>query len=139
MEMPKKFIEMFEKDVFANLATIMKDGSPHVVPVWVGIEDKYIITAGGMEHLRHANMKRDPRVALTISTPEDPYEVYLVRGKVVNMLEQGGKEFLDQEARRRWGASEYPFQREKERYLIQILPDKIIDTSTVIPAGARIR
>mgnify|MGYP001033067988 CR=1 FL=1 len=139
MEMPKKFIEMFEKDVFANLATIMKDGSPHVVPVWVGIEDKYIITAGGIEHVRHANMKREPRVALTISTSENPYEVYLVRGEVVSMLEQGGKEFLDQEARRRWGTSEYPFQREKERYLIRILPDKIIDTSTVIPAGARIR
>ena len=43
--MPKKFIEMFEKNVFSSLATIMEDGSPHVVPVWVGIDGEYIITA----------------------------------------------------------------------------------------------
>ena len=60
MAMPKKFIEMFEKNVFSSLATIMEDGSPHVVPVWVGIDGEYIITAGGIEHVRHANMKRDP-------------------------------------------------------------------------------
>ncbi len=139
MEMPKKFIEMFEKNVFSSLATIMEDGSPHVVPVWVGIDGKYIITAGGVEHVRHANMKRDPRVALTISAPENPYEVYLVRGKVESMSNQGGKEFLDREAQRRWGVQEYPFQKKKERYLIQIFPEKIIDTSSVIPDGVEIR
>jgi len=84
-------------------------------------------------------MKRDPRVALTISAPENPYEVYLVRGKVVSMSKRGGKEFLDQEAQRRWGVQEYPFQKKKERYLIQILPEKIIDTSSVIPDGVDIR
>ncbi len=139
MEMPKKFVEMFEKNVFSSLSTIMEDGSPHVVPVWVGIDGKYIITAGGTEHVRHANMKRDPRVALTVSAPGNPYEVYLVRGKVASMSKQGGKEFLDREARRRWGIKEYPFQKRKERYLVQILPEKIIDTSSVIPDGAEIR
>ena len=137
MNIPEKFAEIFLGNAFASIATVMKDGSPHVVPVWVGYDGECLITAGGTEHLRHANMKRDSRVALTISTPEDPYEVYLVRGNVIEMLDTGGVEFLDGEAQRRWGIEEYPFQREKSRYLVRILPKSIIDTSSTVPIDSK--
>jgi predicted pyridoxine 5'-phosphate oxidase superfamily flavin-nucleotide-binding protein len=137
MDIPEKFAEIFLGNVFASIATVMKDGSPHVVPVWVGYDGECLITAGGKEHLRHTNMKRDSRVALTISTPDDPYEVYLVRGNVIEMLDSGGVEFLDKEAQRRWGIEEYPFQREKDRYLVRILPKSIIDTSSIVPGGGK--
>ena len=104
---------MFEKNVFSSLATIMEDGSPHVVPVWVGIDGEYIITAGGIEHVRHANMKRDPRVALTISAPENPYEVYLVRGKVVSMSKQGGERISRPRGPTKMGSTRIPIPKEK--------------------------
>lgn len=137
MRIPAAFHDLFDDDAFASLATVLPDGAPHVVPVWVGYDGDHILTAGGQEHRRHANMQREPRVALTISTPADPYRVLLVRGEVVEMAEEGGLAFLDEQARRRWGTEGYPFERDKPRYLVRIRPDEVVDTSSTVPESAR--
>ena len=56
---------------------------------------------------------------------------------MIEMLDTGGVEFLDGEAQRRWGIEEYPFQREKSRYLVRILPKSIIDTSSTVPVDSK--
>jgi len=68
---------------FAHLATIMRDGSPHSVPVWVGREGDRIVICTDEGSIKSRNMQRDPRVAISIVDLADPYTVAQVRGRVV--------------------------------------------------------
>jgi len=68
---------------FAHLATIMPDGSPHSVPVWVGREGDRIIVGTSESSLKARNTRRDPRVALSILDFDDPYREAQLRGRVL--------------------------------------------------------
>jgi PPOX class probable F420-dependent enzyme len=68
---------------FAHLATLMPDGSPQSVPVWVGREGDRIVICTGETLLKAKNTRRDPRVALSIVDFHDPYSEAQIRGRVV--------------------------------------------------------
>src|SRR5208282_532558 len=67
---------------FAHLATLMPDGSPQSVPVWVGREGDRIIICTGENSLKGKNTRRDPRVAVSILDFTNPYEEVQIRGHV---------------------------------------------------------
>jgi PPOX class probable F420-dependent enzyme len=68
---------------FAHLATVMSDGSPHSVPVWVGREGDRIIVTTDEGSVKSGNTRRDPRVAISIVDMADPYSEAWLRGRVV--------------------------------------------------------
>jgi PPOX class probable F420-dependent enzyme len=70
---------------FAHLATLQPDGAPKVEPVWVAREDERVLVATDERTLKGRNMRRDPRVALSIIDLENPYEQVLIRGRVIEV------------------------------------------------------
>jgi PPOX class probable F420-dependent enzyme len=74
---------------FAHLATLMPDGSPQSVPVWVGREGDRILICTGEGSLKAKNTQRDPRVALSIIDFHDPYKDAQLRGRVVERRPDG--------------------------------------------------
>lgn len=68
---------------FAHLATLMSDGSPQSVPVWVGREGDRMVICTGEKSLKARNTARDPRIALSIVDFRDPYSEVQIRGRVV--------------------------------------------------------
>jgi PPOX class probable F420-dependent enzyme len=68
---------------FAHLSTLMPDGSPQSVPVWVGREGDHIVICTGENSLKGRNTARDPRVAISMVDFRDPYSEVQIRGKVV--------------------------------------------------------
>ena len=58
--------ELFERKNFAFLSLLMKDGSPHVTPAWVDIENGNILINTALGRIKQTNISRDPRVALSI-------------------------------------------------------------------------
>lgn len=65
-----------------KLATVRKDGRPHVVPIWFDLDgDTLVFTTGG-ESLKYKNMKRDPRVSITIDDQTPPYSYVMIEGTV---------------------------------------------------------
>lgn len=68
---------------FAAFATLMPDGSPKVEPVWVGREGDLVLVATDRKSLKARNVAQDPRVALSITAFENPYEQALIRGRVI--------------------------------------------------------
>jgi len=68
---------------FAHLATLMSDGSPQSVPVWIGREGEHIVICTGENSLKAKNTRRDARVALSIVDFKNPYEEVQIRGRVV--------------------------------------------------------
>ena len=74
---------------FAHLATLMPDGSPQSVPIWVGREGDRILICTGEGSLKAKNTRRDPRVALFIVDFHDPYKEAQVRGRVIERRPDG--------------------------------------------------
>ncbi|WP_072314522.1 TIGR03618 family F420-dependent PPOX class oxidoreductase [Agrococcus sp. Marseille-P2731] len=78
----------FSTAAVAHLATLQPDGSPQVVPLWIdrhGEDQLVFFTTAGSRKDR--NVTRDPRVALSITSPDDPYVMATVRGEVVERVE----------------------------------------------------
>jgi PPOX class probable F420-dependent enzyme len=75
--------QLIDSPNFAHLATLMPDGSPQSVPVWVGRDGHRIVVCTGEGSLKARNTRRDPRVALSIVDLHDPYKETQIRGRVV--------------------------------------------------------
>lgn len=75
--------QLIDRPNFAHLATLMADGSPQSVPVWIGREGDRLVICTGENSLKGKNTRRDPRVALSIVDFANPYEEVQIRGRVV--------------------------------------------------------
>lgn len=124
---PEKYLDLFQKRAFAHLATIMEDGSPQVTPVWIDYDGTYILVNSARGRVKDRNMRRDPRVAIEITDPDDPYRYFQVLGKVVEITEEGAADHIDKMAYKYLGKESYPNRRPGEvRVLYKVLPDKIL-------------
>jgi PPOX class probable F420-dependent enzyme len=80
---PREVKTLLDAPNFAHLATLMPDGSPQSVPVWVGRKGERVIICTGERSLKARNTLRDPRVAISLVDGGNPYEEIQLRGRVV--------------------------------------------------------
>jgi len=112
--------EVLDGTSTAHLATILPDGAPHSVPVWVGTEGDYVAILTGPETLKARNLRRDPRVALSLTPVDNPFHPILIRGRVVEWLEgDAAWEVVDRIAQKYIGQ---PYGRDAERVVALIEP-----------------
>ena len=105
----------------AHLATLLPDGAPHAVPLWIGTHGDHIAVLTGPDSRKARNLRRDPRVALSLTPPDNPFEPVLVRGRVVKWLDgDAGWEIVDRIAQKYIGR---PYSREQERVVALIEPE----------------
>jgi len=108
----------------AHLATVLPDGSPHTVPVWVGAHGDRIVFLTGPGSRKARNLRRDPRVALSMVPADNPFEPVAVRGRVVEWLDgDAAWEIIDRLAEKYIGA---PYSRDLERVVAVIEPERQI-------------
>ena len=117
--------EILEAKNFANVATIRKDGTPHVVPVWVHTDGENVLLNSSEGRAWPANLERDPRITITVTNAENPYEYVEIRGRVAEKTRDGAKEHIDELAKKYLDADEYPFlQPGEQRIKYVITPEK---------------
>ncbi|MGI8551007.1 MAG: PPOX class F420-dependent oxidoreductase [Dehalococcoidia bacterium] len=118
--------KMLAQPFLCNLATVMPDGSPQITPVWVDYDGRNILINTAEGRRKSKNMHSDPRVALDVVDPQNPYSVLSLSGRVVAMEHQGADEHIDKLAKKYLGVDKYPMRREGEqRVILRIEPDKI--------------
>lgn len=123
---PEKYLDLFKKPAFANLGTVMHDGSPQVTPVWVDFDGKHVRVNSALGRVKDKNMRRDPRVSLSIQDPENPYRYLEIRGKVEEITQNGADDHINKLSQKYLGKPEYPFRKPEEvRVLYKIAPQKI--------------
>jgi PPOX class probable F420-dependent enzyme len=106
----------------AHLATVLPDGSPHTVPLWVGVRGDRIVILTGPGSRKARNLRRDPRMALSIAPADNPFMPVIVRGRVVEWLEgDAAWEIVDELSRKYIGG---PYSREQERVVAVIEPGR---------------
>jgi PPOX class probable F420-dependent enzyme len=114
------------KPAFANLATLNSDGSPQVTPVWVDFDGTHLLVNTAKGRVKAKNLAREPRVAVSISDPENPYRYLGIQGRVVEMTETGGDPHIDKMAKKYLGKDSYPFRAPGEvRVIVKIAPEKV--------------
>jgi PPOX class probable F420-dependent enzyme len=109
----------------AHMATLMRDGSPQVSPVWIDEQDGLILLNTVDGSLKSENLRRDPRVAISIADTENPNENVLIRGRAVERTHEGADEHIDALANRYMGIDEWPRQPGEERLIVKIDPEKV--------------
>ncbi|GAA4061713.1 TIGR03618 family F420-dependent PPOX class oxidoreductase [Nonomuraea soli] len=106
----------------AHLATVLPDGSPHVAPVFVGTLGERVVLFTGPDTRKARNLRRDPRVALSIAPVDNPFEPVVMRGRVVEWVEgEAAWEIVDRVAVKYTGM---PYPREEERVVVVIEPER---------------
>jgi PPOX class probable F420-dependent enzyme len=122
---PENFLDLTKKKAFAQFATLMPDGSPHVSPVWFEYDGKYILINSAKGRVKDRNVRRDPRVGIDIVDPDNPYRHLSIRGRVVDITEQGADDHIDKLAKKYRGMDKYQKSKPDEvRVIYKIEPER---------------
>ena len=126
MTLPDGLLALLRAPSTCYLATLMKDGSPQLTQVWVDTDGEHIVINSVDTHLKVRNIRRDPRVAVTISDPDRPGAYFQVRGRAIEVTEVGGPDHIDTLSHKYTGGP-YAWYggRDQVRVVITIEADKI--------------
>ena len=104
----------------------MPDGSPQVTPVWGDFEDSHIRINTAEGRIKHKNILRDPRVAVSVVDSKNPLDMTSIRGKVVEIIPDYDYKHADFLTKQYMGKENYPFKRpDEKRIILKIEPEKI--------------
>ena len=95
----------------------MSDGSPQVTPTWVDTEDNIILINTAEGRIKHKNISRDPRVAVSVTDHNNPYNMVTIRGIAVEQTNVGADEHIDKLAKKYLGVDRYPMRSQMKKEL----------------------
>jgi len=123
---PEEYRDLFNKRAFASLATRMPNDDVQVTPVWVDVENGTVIFNSARGRVKDNNVRRDPRVTLTLMDPDNPYRYLEIRGRVVDITEKGAAQHIDKLAKKYLGVDKYPYAKPGEvRVLYRVKPEHV--------------
>ncbi len=123
-EIPEEYKDLLGSTALAHVATIGPDGEPQNNPVWFDWDGEHVRFSQTKTRQKYRNVGRDPRIALSIVDPENPYRYLEVRGEVVDIEEDPDLDFINAMAKKYLGMDKYPYhQPGDERVVIVISPN----------------
>jgi len=121
-----KVIELFSKKNLVFIATIMKDGSPQLSPVWANYDGGFILVNTAEGRIKHKNILRDSRVAVSVVSNDNPLDMTTIRGTVVEIISDAEYHHADKLTEQYMGRKHYPFKHDGEkRIILKIQPLKV--------------
>lgn len=122
-----KYLDLLQqKKAFANLATIMPDGSPQVTPVWFDWQNGVLRVNTAKGRTKARNMTQGSSVAVSIQDPDNPYRYVQIRGRVARVAEEGADAHINSLAKKYLGQDTYPYRQPGEvRMMIEIEPKSV--------------
>ena len=124
--MEEKTKKLFQKKNIVFIATIMKDGSPQLSPVWANYDSGYILINTAEGRIKHKNILRDPRVAVSVVSKDQPLDMTTIRGTVEEIITDYDYTHADKLTQQYLGQTHYPFKRDNEkRIILKIKPEHI--------------
>jgi len=125
-ELTDKARKLFEAPNLLFVATVNQDGSPQVTPVWTHTQDGYVTFNTAKGRAKERNMRREPRIGLSIASRDDPMQKVDLAGRVVEMIEGDEAEAqIDDLSEKYIGQRPYPWRRGEERIKVLIEPVRI--------------
>jgi PPOX class probable F420-dependent enzyme len=124
--LPEELLALLRGPSICYIATTMADGSPQLSQTWVDTDGTHVLINSVQGYVKLKNIARDPRVAVTISPPDNPSRYFQVRGRVSSISTEGAVEHIDMLSQRYMGMP-YPWYggRDQVRVILTIDPEKI--------------
>ena len=121
---PESHADLLDQKVLAHVATIGPDGEPHNNPVWFDTQDGNIRFSQTTTRQKMRNLKRNPRIALSIVDENNPYRYLEIRGTVERVDPDPDKAFINSMAKKYIGQDVYPWsQPGDERVVVVVRPE----------------
>ncbi len=120
-------VAFLHEKVYAHVATLNKDGSPQVTPVWVDTDGEHILINSSLGRQKVLNMQRDARVALSIAPPEDPHRGIVVRGIVKDITPDTDQKLINSFSQKYRDNPVYNVREGETRMVIRIEPTRVIE------------
>ncbi len=126
INLEEKIIKLFQQKNIVFIATLMKDGSPQLSPVWANCDSDYVYVNTAEGRIKHKNILRDPRVALSVVSNNNPLDMTTIRGKVEKIIPDYDYTHADKLTQQYMGRNHYPFKRDNEKRIIfKIKPERV--------------
>jgi PPOX class probable F420-dependent enzyme len=119
MELPDDVRRLFDAPNYGHLATLLPDGAPHSVPMWVGLEGDRIAVLTSPSSRKARNLESDPRVAISIIDHERPFAMALVRGRVADRVDGDRAWTIIDRLSEKYLGQPYPMRTDRVVYLIE--------------------
>ncbi|MGH3052674.1 MAG: PPOX class F420-dependent oxidoreductase [Gaiellaceae bacterium] len=128
-ELSEKVRKLFEDPNYLFVGTTNPDGSPQVTVVWTDLEDGHIRFNTAIGRVKERNLRRDPRVGLSITEQGNPWNKADVRGRVVGFIEGDKADAnIDDLAEKYIGQRPYPWRKpEEKRVIVVIEPERVYE------------
>ena len=124
--MDDKVIQLFSAKNLVFIATVMNDGSPQVSPVWANYDDGHVLVNTAEGRIKHKNILRDPRVAISVVSKNNPLDMTTIRGTVTELIPDYDYSHADKLTLQYMGREKYPFKcTDEKRIILKIKPDKV--------------
>jgi PPOX class probable F420-dependent enzyme len=122
----EKYRDILDKKAFAHVATVGRDGAPQITPVWIDFDGRHVRFNTARGRIKERNLRANPKVALAVQDPDNPYRYVQIRGRVVDVTEQAADAHIDALAKKYIGQDRYPWRRPGEvRLIVKILPERV--------------
>ncbi len=113
---------------FGLLAELNPDGSPHLTPVWVDTDGKHVLINTAIGRVKERNIRRDPRVAITVLDQANPYSWVMVRGRVAERVTgREADDHIDSLSKKYTGREKFTKQKpDEKRVIFKIEPEQVV-------------
>jgi PPOX class probable F420-dependent enzyme len=123
--LPQSVKKILEDKAYGHVITFDASGKPQVTMVWVDVDGDDVVFNTAEGRLKPKNLRRDPRVIVSVQDRNDPQSYMVFHGKAT-ISEAGADAHIDKLAKRFLGAEKYPFRRPGEkRLIVRVTPDRI--------------
>jgi PPOX class probable F420-dependent enzyme len=123
--LPQSVKKILEDKAYGHVITFNASGKPQVTMVWVDVDGDEVVFNTAEGRLKPKNLRRDPRVAISVQDRNDP-QSYAVFHGTASLTEAGADAHIDKLAKRFLGADKYPFRQPGEkRLMVRVKVDRI--------------
>lgn len=116
--LPQEKADILGKPAFAHVATLGPQGEPQNNPVWIDWDGEFVKFSQTTKRQKYRNLRRDPRVAISVYDPDNPYDYVEIRGRLERVEDDEANAFINQMAKKYLNQHEYPWTAPGERRVI---------------------
>ena len=116
--------QLAQGKTFAAVTTLLPDGTPMTQPLWVHADDEHLLLNTETGRQKYRNIRRDPRITVTMWDAADPYRYVEVRGIVSETVTGPEARAHIDELSRKYTGSDYTNPIQTERVIFKVAPQR---------------
>lgn len=122
-KLSEKQIDLLRRPNLAIVGTIRSDGTPQLTPTWVDTDGEHVLVNTAEGRWKTRNLRRDPRISVTVVDRDDPYDWVSVTG-TAELTREGAEEHIHKLSHKYRG-KDYDKPKDPQRILVRITPDRV--------------